>query len=70
MDIRRYKNTIRIVMLDFGQDISFVALVFIGMISDLHLGGKHLLRPVRATWPKYAECRFSSVTKSNIVMER
>ena len=27
-------------MLEFGQDISFVALVIIEMISDLHLGGK------------------------------
>ena len=27
-------------MLEFGQDISFVALVIIAMISDLHLGGK------------------------------
>ena len=57
-------------MLDFGQDISFMAQVITGMISDLHLGGKHLLRPVRATWPKSPEHRFSSVTKSNIVMER
>ena len=27
-------------MLEFGQDISFVALVIIEMISELHLGGK------------------------------
>ena len=27
-------------MLEFGEDISFVALVIIAMISDLHLGGK------------------------------
>ena len=27
-------------MLECGQDISFVALVIIEMISDLHLGGK------------------------------
>ena len=27
-------------MLEFGQHISFVALVIIAMISDLHLGGK------------------------------
>ena len=46
------------VTLDFGQDISFVALVIIGMISNLHLGVKDLLRPVRATWPKSPECRF------------
>ena len=26
-------------MLEFGQDISFVALVIVGMITDLHLGG-------------------------------
>ena len=30
-------------MLEFGQDISFVALVIIAMISDLHLGGKLML---------------------------
>ena len=55
-------------MLEFGQDISFVALVIIRMISDLHLGGKPMLRPVQATWPKYPQRRFSSVTKSNIEM--
>ena len=27
-------------MLEFGQDISFVALVIIEMISELHLRGK------------------------------
>ena len=26
-------------MLECGQDISFVALVIVGMIIDLHLGG-------------------------------
>ena len=30
-------------MLEFGQDISFVALVIIEMISELHLGGKLML---------------------------
>ena len=29
-------------MLEFREYISFVALVIIGMISDLHLGGKHM----------------------------
>ena len=45
-------------MLEFGQDISFVALVIIRMISDLHLGGKPMLRPVQATWPKYPQRLF------------
>ena len=44
-----------------------MALVIIGMISDLHLGVKDLLRPVRATWPKSPE--YPSVTKANIKME-
>ena len=57
-------------MLEFGQYISFVALVIVGMITDLHLGGKPMLRPVQATWPKYPERCFYSVTKSNIEMER
>ena len=35
------------VMLKFGQDISFVAIVLIEMISDLHLCGKHRLRLVK-----------------------
>ena len=56
-------------MLEFGQYISFVALVIVGMIIDLHLGGKPMLRPVQATWPKYPERCFYSVTKSNIEME-
>ena len=47
-----------------------MALAITGMISDLHLPGKPLLRPVQATWPKYPECHISSVTTSNIVMER
>ena len=51
-------------MLKFGQDISFVALVIVGMITDLHLAGKPMFRPVQATWPTYPEHRFSSVTKS------
>ena len=46
-----------------------MALVIIGMISDLHLGVKDLLRPIRATWPKSPEYRFSSVTETNIKME-
>ena len=55
-------------MLEFGQDISFVALVIIEMISELHLRGKPMLRHVRRPSPKYWECPFSSVTKSNIEM--
>ena len=55
-------------MLEFGQDISFVALVIIRMISDLHLGGKPMLRPVQATWPKYPQRLFSLVTMSKIEM--
>ena len=52
-------------MLEFGQDISFVALVIIRMISDLHLGGKPMSQLVQATWPKYL---FSFVTMSKIEM--
>ena len=55
-------------MLEFGQGISFVALVIIRMISDLHLGGKLMPRLVQATSPKNRERLFSSVTKSNIEM--
>ena len=33
-------------MLEFGHDISFVALVIIAMILDLHLGGKLVSLPV------------------------
>ena len=55
-------------MLKFGQDISFVALVIIRMICDLHLGGKLVLRPVQATSHKYRKSLFSSVTKPNIEM--
>ena len=54
------------VMLEFRQDISFLAFVIIVMISDLHLLGKLMSRPVQATSPKYPERHFSSVTKSNI----
>ena len=57
-------------MLEFGQDISFVALVIIRKISDfkLHLGGKPMSRLVQATWPKYPKCLFSFVTMSKIEM--
>ena len=48
-------------MLEFGQYISFVVLVIVGMITDLHLSGKPMLRPVQATWPKYPERCFYSV---------
>ena len=34
------------------------------MNSDLHLHGKLILRPVKATCPKYPERLFYSVTKS------
>ena len=57
-------------MLEFGQDISLVALVITGMISDLHLPGKLMLRPVEATWPEYPERHLTSVTMSNIEMQR
>ena len=53
-------------MLEFGQYISFVVLVIVGMITDLHLSGKPMLRPVQATWPKYPERCFFSVTKSKV----
>ena len=39
------------VTLEFRQYISFVALVIIGMISDLHLGGKRMSRFVTANGP-------------------
>ena len=55
-------------MLEFGQGISFVALVIIRMISDLHLGGKPMLRPVQVTWPKYPQRLFSLVTMTKIKM--
>ena len=53
-------------MLEFGQDISFVALVITKMISELHLGGKLMPRLVQASWPKYSRHIFWSVNKSNI----
>ena len=34
-------------MLEFGKHISFVAIVIIAMISDLHLGGKLMSRSVK-----------------------
>ena len=55
-------------MLEFGQDISFLAFMIIVMISDLHLLGKLKSRPVQATSPKYPERHFSSIIRSNIVM--
>ena len=55
-------------MLEFGQDISFVALVIKEMTSDLHLDGKPMLRHVHLPSPKYRERLLSSVTKSNIEM--
>ena len=55
-------------MLEFGHNISFVVLVIIAMILDLHLRGKLVSRPVKATSPKCPERLFSSVTKSYIEM--
>ena len=55
-------------MLEFGQDISFVALVITEMISELQLRGKPMLRHVHRPSPKYRERLLSSVTKSNIEM--
>ena len=45
-------------MLAFGQDINFVALMITEKISDLHLHGKLVLRPVEATWSKYPQRLF------------
>ena len=50
------------------QEISFMSPVIIAMVSDLHLRGKLVSRPIKATLPKYPERLFSSVTKSNIEM--
>ena len=55
-------------MLEFGQDIRWVALLIMGMISNLHPGGKLMLPPMRALTPKYRVRLFSSKTKSNIEM--
>ena len=43
-------------MLEFGQDISFVALVIIEMISELHLRGKPMLQ--HAHRPSTGSTRF------------
>ena len=56
------------VALQFGRDISFVALVIIEEVWDLHLSWKLVLRPIQATSHKNRERLFSSVTKSNIEM--
>ena len=45
-----------------------MALVIMAIISELHLGGKLMSRPVQAIRPKYTRHRFSSVTKANIEM--
>ena len=55
-------------MLEFGKDISWVALVIMVLFSDLHPGWKLMLQLFQAKWPKYPERLFSSVTKSNIEM--
>ena len=39
-------------MLEFVHDISFMSPVIIAMSSDLHLRGKLVLRPIKATSPK------------------
>ena len=46
------------VTLEFRQYISFVALVIIGMISDLHLGGKRMSRLVTAKLAQVPEASF------------
>ena len=43
-----------------------MALVIIGMISDLHLGGKRMSRLVTGKRPRYPERLLPSVSKSNI----
>ena len=55
-------------MLEFGQDISFMALVIVAMISDLHLLTKLMWKPVQSPLPNYPERIFSSITKSSIEM--
>ena len=50
-------------MLEFGQYISFVALVIIEVISELHPRGNAMLPPVRRPSPKYWERLFYSITK-------
>ena len=50
-------------MLEFGQDISFVALVIMAMISELHLHEKLMSWPVQVPG-----ALFSSVTKWKIQM--
>ena len=54
-------NTVKYsdVTLEFGKHITFVAIVIIAMISDLHLGGKLMSRYI-----KYPKRLFSSVTVS------
>ena len=55
-------------MLEFGQGITSVALMIIGYLSDLHLGGKLISQPVLAQTPKYPVHLFYAITKSNIEM--
>ena len=55
-------------MLEFGQDIIWVAIVIMRMISDLHLCGKIMSRPVPDPTPKYPVRLFSSITKLNMEM--
>ena len=39
-------------MLEFGQDIRWVALMIMEWLSDLHLGGKLMSRPGLAQTPE------------------
>ena len=55
-------------MLQFGRVICLVALVITTMISDLHLAGKLMLRPVQVNRQSTEMAVFLSVTKSNIEM--
>ena len=45
-------------MLQFGRVICLVALVILTMISDLHLAGKLVPRPVQAKSTMYRDGRF------------
>ena len=54
-------------MLQFGSDITFMALLIIGMISDLHLHAKLMGPPVEGPSTKN-KCIFALITKSNIEM--
>ena len=55
-------------MPEFGKDIGWVALVIMAMISRPTSRLETHVATFQATWPKYPERLFSSVTKSNIEM--